>query len=128
MPRKKQAPMLTAVELEFMTALWSLGEASVREVLGQLASDRDLAYTSGATVMRILETKGFVRSRKVGRTFRYEPTLDRDAYQTRSLQHLSRTLFDGAPATLVARLLDDGDLSDETLVEIRKQLDRKLKR
>lgn len=128
MPRKSQKRLLTEVELEFMTILWRLGEASVREILRELSRERRLAYTSAATIMRILESKGFVTSRKVGRTYHYAPSLDKDAYQSRSLQHLSETLFDSAPASLVSRLIDDGDLSEESLVEIKALLDRKLGR
>lgn len=128
MRKKQRSRLLTDVELEFMTALWRLGEASVRDVLDALERERKLAYTSAATILKILEKKGFVASRKIGRTFHYVPRLDRDAYQTRSLQHMSEMLFDGTPASLVSRLIDDGDLSEEALVEIRKILDEKLAR
>ena len=70
--------------------------------------------------------KSFVSSEKRGRTLVYRPALSRDAYQSRSLDNLSNKLFDGAPAALVAHLVEDGDLTDEALVEIRKLLDQRL--
>ena len=109
-----------------MTELWELGEGSVRDVLDQLPSDRNLAYTSGATILRILDDKGFVESRKVGKTLVYKPLLEKNKYQTRSLQNLSRTLFDDTPATLVARLVDDVELTDKALGEIRALVERRL--
>lgn len=126
MRKKKTANLLTEVELEFMNELWQLGEASVRDVLDQLPEERNLAYTTGATILRILDEKGFVESRKEGKTLIYRPLLEKDKYQTRSLQNLSRTLFDNTPATLVARLVDDAGLTATDLEEIRALLERRL--
>ncbi|MEL6799826.1 MAG: BlaI/MecI/CopY family transcriptional regulator, partial [Pseudomonadota bacterium] len=89
MRKKKSRSLLTEVELEFMNELWGIGEGTVRDVLAQLPPERSLAYTSGATILRILEDKGFVKSRKDGKSLTYTPLLAKDAYQTRSLQNLS---------------------------------------
>lgn len=127
MRKKKPAHLLTDVELEFMTELWALGEGSVREVLDRLPPERNLAYTSGATILRILDDKGFVSSRKEGKTLIYTPVLEKDTYQTRSLRNLSRTLFDDTPAFLVARLVDDAGLTASDLEEIRALVERRLR-
>ena len=126
MRKRKSGNLLTDVELEFMTELWALGEGSVREVLDRLPPERNLAYTSGATIMRILDEKGFVESRKEGKTLVYRPLLEKDKYQTRSLQNLSRTLFDDTPAALVARLVDDAGLTASDLEDIRALVERRL--
>ncbi len=126
MRQKKKIEFLTEVELEFMTRLWELGEGSVRDVLAKLAPERNLAYTSAATILRILEQKKFVESTKKGKTFIYRALLSKDTYQTRSLKDLSEKLFDNTPASLVARLVDDYDLSKDALGEIRALLDRRL--
>ncbi|MEX0348877.1 MAG: BlaI/MecI/CopY family transcriptional regulator [Paracoccaceae bacterium] len=127
MRKRKAGNLLTDVELEFMTELWELGEGSVRDVLEQLPPSRGLAYTSGATVLRILEDKGFVKSRKQAKSLIYTPLLAKDAYQTRSLKNLSQTLFDDTPATLVARLVDDAGLTEADLEEIRALVERRLR-
>lgn len=125
--KKKRKDLLTEVELEFMSELWALGEGTVRDVLERLPEDRNLAYTSGATILRILEQKDFVTSRKEGKSHVYTPALAKDAYQSRSLKHLSVKLFDDAPASLVARLVDDDALTEEALGQIRALVDRRLK-
>lgn len=126
MRQKKKSEFLTEVELEFMTQLWAMGQGSVRDVLAALAPDRNLAYTSGATILRIMEQKGFVASEKQGKTFIYQPSLAKDTYQSKTLRNLSDKLFDGTPATLVARLVDDEGMTEEALEEIRALLDRRL--
>lgn len=125
--KKKKSELLTEVELEFMTELWALGEGTVRDVLANLPEDRNLAYTSAATILRILEQKDFVTSRKEGKSHVYVPALAKDTYQSRSLKNLSMKLFDDTPASLVARLVDDDQLTDEALGQIRALVDRRLK-
>ncbi|AEI92383.1 MULTISPECIES: BlaI/MecI/CopY family transcriptional regulator [Roseobacter] len=127
MRERKKSELLTEVELEFMNELWALGEGTVRDVLSQLPKERDLAYTSGATILRILEQKEFVTSRKVGKQLVYKPELEKDVYQSRSLKDLSRKLFDDTPESLVARLVNDDELTEEALGEIRALVDRRLK-
>lgn len=127
MRKKKKSEFLTEVELEFMTRLWELGEGTVRDVMAKLAPERDLAYTSAATIMRILEQKSFVSSKKEGKTYVYKALLTKDAYQTRFLRDVSEKLFDNTPAALIARLVDDDDLSPEALNEIRVLLEGRIK-
>lgn len=127
MKKRNKENLLTEVELEFMNELWALGEGSVRDVLDRLPKGRDLAYTSGATILRILDQKGFVEARKQGKSFVYRPLLKKNNYQMRSLQNLSRTLFDDTPANLVARLVDDPGLSASELEDIRALVERRLR-
>ncbi len=124
---KKKNDLLTEVELEFMNELWALGEGTVRDVLERLPDDRNLAYTSGATILRILEQKEFVTSRKEGKSHVYVPALTKDTYQSRSLRHLSAKLFDDTPASLVAALVNNEDMTEEALGQIRALIDRRLK-
>ncbi|MEO9514175.1 MAG: BlaI/MecI/CopY family transcriptional regulator [Paracoccaceae bacterium] len=127
MRQKKKSELLTEVELEFMNELWALGEGTVRDVLDQLPEGRELAYTSAATILRILEQKNFVTSRKEGKRHVFVPLLAKDTYQIRSLKDLSMKLFDDTPATLVARLVNDDELTEEALGQIRALVDRRLK-
>ena len=127
MREKKKHEFLTEVELEFMSKLWALGEATVRDVLDKLPNERGLAYTSAATILRILEQKEFVTSRKEGKSHVYQPALAKQAYQARSLKDLSTKLFDDAPASLVARLVNDDSLTEEALSQIRELVDKRLK-
>lgn len=125
--KKKPSAFLTEVELEFMTVLWTVPEANVRGVMARLSPDRELAYTSASTILRILEQKKFVASRKEGKSHLYRAVLGKDEYQSRTLRDLSRKLFDDTPAALVARLVDDYDLTSADMQEIREMLDKRAK-
>jgi len=119
--------LLTEVELELMGVLWRLREGSVNDVLAELPAERKLAYTSVSTMLRILEQKKVLASRKEGRGHVYVPLLQKHEYEATSVHHLVKKVFDGAPATLVRRLLEVDGMSDEDLKSIRGILDEKLR-
>ncbi|MEK7690160.1 MAG: BlaI/MecI/CopY family transcriptional regulator, partial [Bdellovibrionota bacterium] len=96
------------------------------EVLASLSPERKLAYTSVSTILRILEQKKIVVSRKEGRGHSYFPILTKENYEAASLHHLVKKVFDGAPGDLVRRLLETENLSAEDLKSIRTLLDERL--
>src|SRR5688572_5438500 len=118
------AKRLTDVELELMTILWRLGEANVAEVIAQLPAGRDLAYTSVSTILRILESKGVVTTRKEGRGHIYVPLLAKSEYEARAVRDVVDRVFQGVPVAMVRQLLDNVALSSEDLREVRKLLTR----
>ncbi len=116
---------LTATELEMMNVLWRLGPCTVSQVQAALRPERELAYTSVSTIIRILEQKGFVLSQKAGRGHLYSAAIAKEAYQALSLDHLVSKVFDDTPSLLVQRLLDSHRLSEQELAQIRALLRRK---
>jgi len=124
MAKRRATDLLTDAELELMLILWERGEGSVHDVLAALPAERAVAYTTASTILRILEKKGFVGSRKEGKAHIYLPLLDKSAYEARTLGHVVSRLFDRSPASLVARLVQDENLGEAELAEIRALLDR----
>ena len=116
---------LTDGEAEVMDALWNIREGGVREVLDAMVPGRDLAYTSVATWLKILEGKGFVSAKAAGRRLVYTPTLEREEYAGRSVRKLTSRWF-GGDALSVLRQLVQGNLSEKDLGELRKMVDEKL--
>jgi predicted transcriptional regulator len=125
---KRKSDLLTTVELEFMMVLWRIGHGTVREVLDILNEREKRAYTSVATMLKILVDKGYLSSVKQDRTFVYSPNIDKEEYERLTLNSISNTLFDGTPTALVARLVDDENISEETIDEIRKIIDTRFRR
>ena len=118
---------LTAVELEMMNIIWRIGPCSVAQVQERLRPQRELAYTSVSTVVRILEQKGYVTSEKEGRGHVYDAAVSKESYQALSLKRIVRHVFDGAPSLLVARLLASETLAPEELAQIESLLRKKTK-
>lgn len=117
--------LLTDTELELMLILWKLQEASVHDVIAALPPTRTMAYTTASTIIRILEKKGFVANRKLGKAHLYSPTLGKQEYESRTLGHVVGRLFENTPAALVARLIDDHKLSEQEIAELKQLLDKR---
>src|SRR5690348_8797807 len=123
MPGRKQPARLektlTEVELELMTILWELGGGTVNDVLAALPPTRPLAYTSVATILRILEQKWVLGAEKVGRGHRYVPLIPKDQYEAFALEQMVGKVFGGEPVALVRRLVDGAGLSRRELAALR---------
>ena len=74
-------PALGDLEVQVMRRIWARrGPVTVRDVLGDLQADRDIAYTTVMTVMGNLERKGWLRRHTEGRAYRYEPLVSAEEY------------------------------------------------
>jgi len=114
--------LLTEVELELMTVIWSLGQATVKEVVSHLAKERALAYTTVATVMKILEQKGFLFCHKHSYAHLFSPLVSKVAYEGTCIEHMVAHVFDGEPVALVQRLLDAQPLAQADIHAIEEAL------
>ncbi|MBK7844150.1 MAG: BlaI/MecI/CopY family transcriptional regulator [Bdellovibrionales bacterium] len=112
--------LLTDAELELMTILWKRGEGSVADVLESLPRERDLAYTSVSTILRILEQKKIVITRKEGRGHIYIPALGKTEYEAKTVKHMVNRVFDGAPTALVRQLVSSMPLDARQIEELKK--------
>lgn len=129
MSAKKKSKLekpFTEVELEIMNAIWGLGDCTVKDVQSTLQATRELAYTSVATMMKILEQKGVLISSKSDRAHTYQPLISREEYMSASLRHLADHVFQGDPSSMVMRLLSDAKLSKDELQNIQKILDARV--
>ena len=116
--------LLTDVELELMNILWGLKEGSVSDVLEQLPSERNLAYTSVSTILRILEQKDVLKTRKEGRGHVYIPVLKKSDYEAKAVKHVVEKVFEGTPLALVRQLLNSGDLGKSEIEELKSLLSK----
>ncbi len=112
---------LTERELDIMNVLWDLGSGTVSEVRDQL--EDDLAYTTVLTVIRTLETKGFLRHEGEGKAHRYFPELAREQNAESTLSRLLRTVFQGSPDLLLTHLVQDKSLKPTDIRRLRRLLD-----
>lgn len=115
----------TERELDVMSVLWDVGPATVAEVRKRIADQ--LAYTTVLTILRTLETKGYVSHTEEGRAHRYKPLVKREAAGRTALRRLVDKVFDGSPELLLTQLVSDKNLSDEELRRLRKLLAERLR-
>lgn len=115
---------LTDAESDVMSVLWRLRRASVGDVVTAMKKTRAVTYSTVQTMLRILETKGYVTHGKVARAFVYEPVIDERQARRRALRHLVRRLFDGSPSLLVLNVLEDEEIDAAEREQLRKLIER----
>lgn len=120
MKKNQSERLLTETELELMNIIWKLGEGSVADVMTELPKARELAYTSVSTILRILEQKDVLETRKEGRNHIYIPLITKEEYESRTLNHIVDKVFDGTPMALARQLLRSKGLSKDELSELKK--------
>ena len=114
---------LTKRELDIMSVLWELGEATVSEVRDRV--DPNLAYTGISSMIRTLETKGYVSHRRgEGKTHVYFPVIEPEAAGESALGRVLDKIYGGSPIKLLAHLVDQHRLSDKELARMRDLLKR----
>ena len=121
---RKPSAWLTDAESELMAVLWRLRRASVNDVVTALNETRAVTYSTVQTMLRILETKGYVTHDKVARAFIYKPVVNEREARLRALRHLVRRLFDGSPSLLVLNVLEDDELDPAEREQLRKLIER----
>ncbi|MEP6715672.1 MAG: BlaI/MecI/CopY family transcriptional regulator [Terriglobia bacterium] len=122
MARTKTAG-LTEGELRLMDVVWRLSAVTVAQVVDEMPSDVPLAYSTVLTTLRILEAKGYIRHRKEGRAFIYEPVVGRDQARESAVAHLLRRFFEGSAEQLVLNLLDGRKIGVRELKRLRKRIE-----
>jgi BlaI family penicillinase repressor len=118
MPRQP-SKTFTDRELEIMRVVWRRGEASAKQIQEALPGDRH--YNTVMTIIRVLEKKTHLTHREEGRTYFYRATQSQDKSRKRVLKHLIDHVFGGSATSLVANLVETGDLTLEDLDAIRKK-------
>jgi predicted transcriptional regulator len=121
-------PKLTKLELQIMEALWTRGEASIREMQEDFPEKKRPAYTTIQTTVYRLEAKKAVRRvKKVGNFHIFEAAVSRNAAQRRLIDDLL-ALFGGRTQPVMAHLIESGRLTLEDVKEaesLLRQLERK---
>jgi BlaI family transcriptional regulator, penicillinase repressor len=114
---------LTDREAEFMRVLWEYGPSTVTQVRARLPDNP--AYTTVLSILRILETKGFVTHAAEGRAHRYGARVAMEAAQRGALRALMHKLFKGSRTLLLTQLVSDQKLTAEEVRRIRALLSRR---
>ena len=113
------------LELLCLRALWTLGEANVRDVQQAVSRSKPLAYTTVMTLLDRLARKGVLARRKAGRAFLYAPQVSRDSLRRIALREFLEAYFDGSEEQLQA-FLRAGQNGHARAVEPEPRLDTAL--
>jgi predicted transcriptional regulator len=121
---RSKSATLTEAELRIMNVLWEKGSATVHEVLQALPPKPTLAYNSVLTIIRILETKGYVSHVKDRRAHVYMPKIDRKDATRFEVRHLVSRFFGNSHEQLVLNILEESSIDADELARVRQLLER----
>ncbi len=117
----KQLKELTRAEEEVMQILWHLEKAFVKDVI-EHRPDRTPSYKTVSTIVRILETKGFVDHKAYGKTHEYFPLVSKERYTKFYLNNIIRGYFNGSFQNLVSFFAREHKMDAADLEKLLKEI------
>ncbi|MCS5490606.1 BlaI/MecI/CopY family transcriptional regulator [Algoriphagus limi] len=114
----------TEAELEILSLLWEMKEASVRQIHERLSETKETGYTTTLKIMQIMHAKGMVTRDEKSRTHIYRAAIKQGDTQKSLLKNLMNSAFGGSAKSLVMQALGQEEPSKEELDEIRAFLDQ----
>jgi len=118
---------LTKAQEEILKAVWETENGAVSDILEKL-SDPKPAYNTVATVIKVLEKKGYVSHRTYGKTNEYYPIISEKEYA----QHIEREAFNGffsgSLNQMVSPLISNREISLAELEELKQMLESEIRK
>ena len=104
-------------EEQIMQACWHLEKAFIKDIIAELPEPRP-HYNSVATMVRILEEKGFLDHETFGNTFRYYPVVSKDQYQKHAFDDMVKQYFNNSYPSMLAYFAKEQKISKEEINDI----------
>jgi len=114
---------LTKAEEEIMHILWHLEMANVKQVIEQLPEPKP-AYNTVSTIIRILESKGFVDYEKQGKGHVYFPIVKKQDYSNQTINTLVDNYFQGSFKSMVSFFMKKNDIGLNELESVLKEINK----
>jgi BlaI family penicillinase repressor len=120
--RPKQTT-LTPQELEIMKLVWQFEESTVRDIYEALLRERKIAYTTVMTMMKTLETKGYLKKRRQERAFIYRPTRPKNQVIGGMIREFIDRVFNGSAEPLLVHLVKERRIREKDLEKISRMIE-----
>ena len=115
---------LTKAEEEVMQVLWKLKKTNVASLIEELPEPKP-AYNTVSTIVRILESKGFVDHEQLGKGYLYFPIVKKEEYSNQSINKLVDNYFQGSFKSMVSFFVNKNDISLKEMETILKEINKK---
>ena len=112
---------LTKVEEQIMQVLWRLKKAFVKEIVSEFPDPKP-AYTSASTIIRILESKGFIGHHAFGRTHQYYPLISKEQYKRYETGKLLDNYYGNSAKRMLSFFVKEEKIDMNDLEEILEMI------
>lgn len=116
---------LNQTELQIMKYLWELKKAFMKDIVAQFPEPKP-AYTTTATLLSRMCSKGYVGFEKLGRDKHYFPILKKNEYFSAELKGMIKNFFDDSAAQFASFFTQKTELSEEQLEELQAMITKQL--
>jgi predicted transcriptional regulator len=117
---------ITKAQEDILKAIWEINDGAVSDVLDALPKPKP-AYNTVATVIKVLEKKGYVAHKTYGKTNVYSPVVTKKDYAQNLLKNTFKSLFNGSLNQMVSTFVKDKDISINELEELKEMLEQEIK-
>ena len=117
---------LTKAEEQVMQILWDLKKGFVKDILARMPEPKP-AYNTVSTIVRILETKGFIAHKAYGKTHEYYPIVEKSDYSNFYLKNFVGNYFGGSFQKMVSFFARKNDINSRELEEMMKYVEKDIK-
>ena len=114
---------LTRAEEQVIQVLWELEKAFVREIIDELPEPKP-AYNTVSTIIRILETKGFVSHEAFGKSHRYFPLISKEDYKSFATGKLLNNYIGNSVESMFSFLVKEEKIDLKEADEILKLIEK----
>lgn len=114
---------LTHQEEAVMLHIWQLKECVVKDILNEM-DDPKPPYTTVASIVRNLEQKDYLNSKKYGNVWVYTPKVAEDDYKKAFMSNVVKSYFENSYKELVSFFVKEEKISPEELQEIVKMIEK----
>ena len=118
---------LTKAEDQIMQILWEMEKGFVKDIIEKLPTPKP-AYNTVSTIVRILESKGFVNHKAYGKTHEYYPVISKEKYSKFYLNNMVKGYFNGSFQNLVSFFAKENKMEISEMEELFKQVGKDLKK
>jgi BlaI family transcriptional regulator, penicillinase repressor len=110
---------ITNAQEEILKAVWKIENGAVSDVLEKLTEPKP-AYNTVATVIKVLEKKGYLGHRTYGKTNVYYALISRNDYAQQVVKNTFTGLFNRSLNQMVSPLIQNKEISLTELEELRQ--------
>lgn len=114
---------LTKAEEQVMQILWQLKEAIVKDIIEEMPEPKP-AYNTVSTVVRVLESKGFIDHKAYGNSHVYFPLISDAEYKKFTFDKMMKNYFSNSYQSLVSFIVDEKKISVKELDELTSLIDK----
>lgn len=115
---------LTKAEEKIMKIIWRISPCTVGDIRKELG-DPPPPHSTISTIVRLIDSKGYLTHQTYGRTFLYNPTISKLDYGKSNLTNLISNYFEGSTENLVSFLIKDKKINKDEMNKLFDELKNK---